>query len=127
MINEGKVEFNPILLDGKLLQQYLVDSWVKVEQGRLNLIRNSQQAPRVEKYRGLMDVMTHATDNEKLEVSHLTILPSSFTVSKRYIAENYHDSMTIVRSKGKPDICLTLTTNPNRIEIKSQLKKGSNR
>ena len=41
MTSERKDEFNPILIGGKLFQQYLVDSWVKIEQGRLNLIRNN--------------------------------------------------------------------------------------
>ena len=65
-----------------------------------------------------MDAMTEAPDNEKLEVGRLATLPSSFTGSKRYIAENYHDSVAIVRSKSKPDTFLTFTTNPNWIESK---------
>ena len=78
----------------------------------LNLIRNNYQAPRVKKYRGLMDAITHAAGNEKLEVGRLTSLPSNFTGSKRYIAENYHDSIATVRNKGKPDIFLMFATNP---------------
>ncbi|GBO02234.1 hypothetical protein AVEN_259731-1 [Araneus ventricosus] len=47
--------FNPILYGGKLMQQYVVDSYVKVEGNRLNFIRHNQRALRVESYFGLAD------------------------------------------------------------------------
>ena len=40
---------------GKLFQQYIVDSWCKVEGNNLNFIRQNQNKLRVDMYSGLMD------------------------------------------------------------------------
>ncbi|GFV76525.1 helitron_like_N domain-containing protein [Trichonephila clavipes] len=47
--------FNPILYGLKLMQQYVVDSYVKIEGNRLNFIRHSQRTLRVKSYLGLTD------------------------------------------------------------------------
>ena len=38
--------------------------------------------------------------------------------------QNYQDSMPIVRSKGKPDLFITMTYNPNWSEIQENLLVG---
>lgn len=40
------------------------------------------------------------------------------------MAEAYHDSMAICRKYGKPDLFITVTTNPNWPEIKKGLLPG---
>lgn len=54
--------FNPILYTTKLFQQYIVDSWAKVEQNRLNYDRTHQRELRLDTVRGLTDYML-ADDN----------------------------------------------------------------
>lgn len=49
------------------------------------------------------------------------VLPSTFTGSRRYMSRVYHDAMAIVRQYGKPDLFITITTNPSWPEIKEQL------
>ena len=53
-----------ILQAGRLLQQYVVDNYVKIETGRLRWIRNHQNNIRAEVYQGLQDALhegqTHA-------------------------------------------------------------------
>ena len=54
----------------------------------------------------------------------IVILPSSFVGSPRYMMQNYQDAMAIVRMKGKPDLCITMTCNPNWHEIRDNLLPG---
>ena len=54
----------------------------------------------------------------------MVILPSTFVGSPRYMMQNYQDSMAIVRSKGNPDLFITMTYNPNWREIRHNLLLG---
>ncbi|XGW24731.1 hypothetical protein V3C99_006299, partial [Haemonchus contortus] len=54
--------FNPFHFAGKLHQQYLVDSYIKFEQNRLNYDRTHQAELRVDSYRGLADYVTGDND-----------------------------------------------------------------
>ena len=49
--------FNAILYAGKLLQQFAVDSFMKIEQNRLNYHRTHQTDYRTGRYQGLQDFM----------------------------------------------------------------------
>lgn len=90
---------------GRLLHQYIVDQYAKIEAMRLRYIRNNQQA------------LHHIEDG--------TIkLPSSFTGGPRYMSECRQDAMAIVRKFGKPDLFITMTCNPNWPEITENLLQG---
>ena len=68
---------------------------------------------RVASYQGLMNYLNNRADaNENMRVGKIVILPSTFIGSPRYMLELYHDSMTIVRNYGKPDLFITMTCNP---------------
>ena len=54
----------------------------------------------------------------------MIILPSTFVGSPMYMMQNYQDDMAIVRSKGKPNLCITMTCNPNWREIRYNLFPG---
>lgn len=54
-------------------------------------------------------------------IGRVIILPSTFIGSPRNMMQNYQDAMTIVRKYGKPDIFITMTCNPNWLEIKENL------
>lgn len=74
-VREG---FNQILMAGKLLQQYCVDAYVKVESNNLNWIRSNQKELRVEMYQGLMDYINSVDD--EIRPGKVVVLPSSFIV-----------------------------------------------
>lgn len=61
----------------KLLHQYLVDAYCKIEANRLNYIRTHQNELRADLYKGLLDYV-----NEKREgvIGRLTVLPTTFKV-----------------------------------------------
>ncbi|CAJ2644762.1 unnamed protein product [Trifolium pratense] len=107
------------LKSGRLLQQYVVDNYVKIEMGILRWVRQHQANIRSEVYQGLQDAL-HDGENNGDNVGQRTILPSSFIGSKRDMAQRYQDGMAIVLKDGKPDIFLTMTCNPWS-EITSEL------
>ena len=51
------------------------------------------------------------------------ILPSTHIGSERNMLQLYQDSMAICRAFRKPDIFLTMTANPNWVEVQEALLK----
>ncbi|XP_035700915.1 uncharacterized protein LOC110861863 [Folsomia candida] len=117
-------EFSPIFYAGKLLQQYIVDAYVKVESSRLDYLRNNQKDLRVESYLGLMDHVHSLAAEAGVQAGVPVILPSTFIGSPRAMQQNFQDAMTIVREYGKPSLFITFTCNPKWPEIKSNLLPG---
>ncbi|GBL82366.1 hypothetical protein AVEN_252523-1 [Araneus ventricosus] len=106
------------------MQQYVVDSYVKVEGNRLNFIRHNQRTLRVELYLGLGDNINDLATEAGIRPGGTLILPSSFIGSPREMQQNLQDVMSIVRDFGKPDLFLTFTCNPKWNEIKDNLFPG---
>ena len=129
--------FNPLLRSGKLLQQYIVDAYCRVEENNLNWPRTNQNKLRVEQYRGLVDFLR---GEENLPQPGATrpvlrpqpnrtpgtpfILPSSFEGSPRNQMARYQDSMTTVAAFGKPCALITFTCNPSWPEIADNIPEG---
>ena len=111
--------FSAIHRPGKLFQQYIVDAYVKVEDCRLNYIKNNQAQLRVALYSGLMNHLARC-DGDRIP-SVPVILPSSFSGSPKNMQQSYQDAMAIVAKYGKPDLFLTYTCNPKSHEITSNL------
>ena len=103
---------NPILNAGKLTQQFIVDSYFKMEANRINFIKANQAMLRVEKYSGLMDYLTSRSENDNVLIGKMIIFPSSFESSLRIMQQQYQDAMAIVTKYGKPDLFITMTCNP---------------
>ena len=109
--------FNPILHGGRLLQQYVVDQWSKVEADRLLWIEKHQSDILTESYgtviaslaEGLTDFGTHRVK-----------LPSSFTGGPRDLKNRYLDGMAMLRqipADNKADYFITFTCNPQWPEL----------
>ncbi|KAL5579704.1 hypothetical protein UlMin_012146 [Ulmus minor] len=110
-----------LLLSGRLLQQYVVDIYVKLETQRLDYVRNNQAEIRAELYQGIIDSI-HIGENQGSKVGKRIILPATFIGSPRDMRKRYMDAMVLVQVFGKPDIFLTITCNPNWSEIKEELE-----
>jgi hypothetical protein len=52
------------------------------------------------------------------------VLPTTFAGSPRHMNQLYQDSMALVRKFGKSDLFITMTCNPNWLEILHELKSG---
>ena len=96
MVHSGDT-FNIIHHMGRLFQQYVVDMYVKIEDGRLGFIQRNQSKLRADLYQGLADALQHS--DGMVDGSHIgkrVILPSSFTGSARYQHQLYQDAMATV-------------------------------
>jgi hypothetical protein len=110
---------------GKLFQQFVVDAWASIEQNMLNWVRFHQKELRADVYQGLRDAAVGDRDENINLAEHgqRIILPSTHIGSERNMLQLYQDSMAICRTFRKPDIFLTMTANPNWVEIQEALLK----
>ncbi|XP_043463735.1 uncharacterized protein LOC122499439 [Leptopilina heterotoma] len=115
---------NIFLQGGRLFQQWLVDNYVKIEKDRINFCRFNQKTLRADTYQGLIDHLQQTATESNTRVGKMVILPSTFTGSPRNMLQHYQDAMAIVRKYGKPDLFITMTCNPNWIEIQENLLPG---
>jgi len=110
-------EFNVFLFGRCLFQQWLVDSYVKIEKDRINYCREHQKELRSETYQDLRDYIQSMANNLNERIGKI-ILPSTFIGSPRNMLQNYQDSMAIINKYiltnkfGKPDLFITMTCNP---------------
>ena len=115
--------FNPVFFGKRLFQQFVVDTYMKIESSRLDYIRNNQQELRADLYQGLVDSL-HAGEGRADSIGKRTVLSTTFIGGPRDMRRRYMDAMALVRKYGKPDIFLTMTCNPNWDEIKLDLLPG---
>ena len=81
--------FSPILNGGRLFQQYLVDSYLKIEKERIAYIIKNQKVIRSDKYVNVQQALNNIAANQhRIEIGKVIILPSTFIGSPRYIEEN---------------------------------------
>ncbi|KAG5537194.1 hypothetical protein RHGRI_024582 [Rhododendron griersonianum] len=110
-----------ILESGRLLQQYAVDMYVKIETSRLDYFRHHQDQIRADLYQGIIDSVARG-ESRGSKIGAPIILPGSFIGGPRDMHKRYLDAMTLVDKYGKPDIFLTMTCNPKWIEITNELR-----
>ncbi|XP_070157971.1 uncharacterized protein [Polyergus mexicanus] len=108
----------------RLFQQWLVDSYVKIEKDRIDYCKNHQKELRTETYQGLKDYIETMANNLNGRIEKMVILPSTFTGSPRNMLQNYQDAMAIVSKFGKLDLFITMTCNPKWREIEENLLPG---
>ena len=113
--------FNTIHRMVRLFQQYVVDVYAKIEEGRLKFIQVNQSKLRAELYQRLADVQNSDGTIDGSQIGRKIILPSSFTGGARYQHQLYQDAMAIVHHFGKPDFFITFTCNPHWEEITNEL------
>jgi hypothetical protein len=116
--------FSPLHHGGKLLQQYLVDAYVKTEGSRLDYIRHHQSDLRVDSYQGLIDHVNTTAATHNLPPGKIVILPSSFGGSPRHMQHNFQDAMAVTSELGRPDLFVTFTCNPKCPDILNALRPG---
>ena len=111
-----------IWLFGRLILQFVVDMYVKIESQRLLWVTSNQRKLCADVYQGVVDAILN--DANAVLDGVRVVLPSSFTGSPRQMNQLFQDSMAIVRTFGKPDLFITFTCNPNWREILEQLDPG---
>nr|GEV12946.1 ATP-dependent DNA helicase PIF1-like [Tanacetum cinerariifolium] len=112
-----------ILFGGRLFQQFVVDTYVKIETSRLQFCEKNQSTIRVDLYQGIVDCV-NAREVQSNRLGQIIVLPVSFIGGPRDMRRRFLDAMTLVQDAGKPDIFLTMTCNPNWPEIIENLYEG---
>ncbi|KAG5530742.1 hypothetical protein RHGRI_025642 [Rhododendron griersonianum] len=112
-----------LLLSGRLLQQYVVDMYIKLENTSLDYFRQRQSDIRAELYQGIVDSVL-AGESRGSMVGKIVVLPGSFVGGLRDMCHRYLDAIALVQCFGKPDLFITMTCNPDWKEIKDFLKQG---
>ncbi|KAF5187278.1 hypothetical protein FRX31_023135 [Thalictrum thalictroides] len=84
-----------LLRAGRLLQQYVVDQYVKISTQNLRFIRDHQSTVRAELYQGLQDSF-HAGETNTGNIGRKKILPASYIGSPRDMQRRYYDAMALV-------------------------------
>ena len=120
-MREGDISY--ILRFGRLLQQYVIDNYVKLESMRLDYYRHHQKKMRQEHYQGIMDSVIYGVHQGE-RVGTRIYLPATFIGGPRDMRHRYLDCMSLVQEYGKPDLFITMTCNPQWPEIKECLQKG---
>jgi len=96
---------------------------IKLETSKLDYFRNRQDKIRVDLYQGIVDGVAIG-ENRGSKIGKRIILLASFVGGPKDVQKRYTDIMTLVQKFGKPDIVLTMTCNPDWIEIKKELYPG---
>lgn len=94
----------------QLFNQFLVDMCAKVESERLLYLWTHQKELRAENYVHLQDALRREDSVDQL--GQKVIVPISFTGGPRYMHSPTQDAFCYVRKFGRPDIFITITTNP---------------
>ena len=110
-----------LLMGGKLLQQYVVDAWASTEQSELNWIRHHQKELRSDVYHDIRNAVNNDENADAAQRGKRVILPSTHLGSPCHMYQLFQDSMAICRHCRKPDLFLTMTTNPKWPEITDAL------
>jgi hypothetical protein len=107
----------------RLYQEWVVNQYSKVEGQQLRWVRLYQTTLRADQYKGIVDAMQQDGANST-NFGRMVVLPATFAGSPRHMNQLYQDSMALVRKFGKPDLFITMTCNPNWLEILHELRPG---
>ncbi|OSX79796.1 hypothetical protein BU14_0071s0050 [Porphyra umbilicalis] len=104
----------------RLWGEYVVDQFIKVEHARLLWQRLNQKSLQCEMYSRVVDAFRDGSAATG-RIGKGVLLHASHVASPRYMAENFADSMAVVRAFGKPALFGTFTCNPQWKEIQDAL------
>ena len=97
--------------------------YIKLETTRLEYFRKEQSNFRREVYQGIVDSVSSGECRGD-RIGQRILLPSSFIGGPRDMKKRYMDAMALVQHFGRPDLFITMTCNPDWIEIQQELRPG---
>jgi hypothetical protein len=109
--------------------EYMCDMFSRLEDQHLQFIRQGKKVEgqqfRDQSRDLARDLDFDLNDGEDNSTVDDTFnLPASFTGSPKYYADRTADALALSRQKGKPDLMITATCNPNWPELKEALLPG---
>nr|XP_016461071.1 PREDICTED: uncharacterized protein LOC107784450 isoform X1 [Nicotiana tabacum]XP_016461077.1 PREDICTED: uncharacterized protein LOC107784450 isoform X1 [Nicotiana tabacum]XP_016461084.1 PREDICTED: uncharacterized protein LOC107784450 isoform X1 [Nicotiana tabacum]XP_016461092.1 PREDICTED: uncharacterized protein LOC107784450 isoform X1 [Nicotiana tabacum]XP_016461100.1 PREDICTED: uncharacterized protein LOC107784450 isoform X1 [Nicotiana tabacum]XP_016461106.1 PREDICTED: uncharacterized pro len=109
-----------LLHTGRLLQQYSVDEYIKLETQRMDFVFFNQDLFRMDMLNGLLDIL-RLGERYASNFGKQTFLPNSFIGGPRDMRQRYMTDIALVQYFGKPDLFITMTCNPTWPEIEEHL------
>uniref|UniRef100_A0ABD2WZ56 ATP-dependent DNA helicase n=1 Tax=Trichogramma kaykai TaxID=54128 RepID=A0ABD2WZ56_9HYME len=113
--------FNPYIHGRRLFQQFLVDSYVKIEKDRIEYCKSHQLELRIASYKGLMDHLNKRSNNDNLRIGPVE-------ATWRILSKPLHDkSHVIVRLPVHLPDCqnIIIRSDPEEGNIENALNKVS--
>ena len=87
--------YKSVLLSvGRLLQQYIVDMYIKLETSKLDYLCNKEHEIRAELYQGIVDSID-ASETQGNKIGRRVVLPTSFIGGPRDMRKRYMDCWEI--------------------------------
>lgn len=108
----------------KLFQQWIVDTWCRIEGLNLRYVKDHQKKMHIDSYKNLLEFIRRRANDRNERVGKIFVLPSTVVGSPRYMQQKYLDAMCIVKKYGKPDLFVTFTCNPTWSDIVNNLEPG---
>jgi hypothetical protein len=113
---------NPYLSYGMLSSQAKVDARAYIDESRLSYVLNNQSNLRTKHFQGIADAISRGCSHGD-EMGKAIVLPASHTRGRRYMIQNYHDSIAIHRVFEPPDFFFMFTCNSKWPEIVNSFYK----
>ncbi|XP_034839966.2 uncharacterized protein [Maniola hyperantus] len=114
----------------RLSEEWIIDMFNRISDERLRYISNMQTKNSDSALRSAPLHEIEALNNDETIqgeggiVPGKIYLPYSFTGSPRYMKLKYLDSIALVNRLGQPSYFITITCNPNWVEIKQSVPSG---
>jgi hypothetical protein len=110
---------NDLGIFGRLFHEYVIDQACKVEKANLDYIRRIQRTLRMSTRQ--TEPQQEGTVGQK-EGRSCACLPASFQGGPRYMRAKYLDGLNAANKVGGASYVITMTANPNWIEIQRELQ-----
>ena len=107
----------------KLYEECIVDQYCKVECQRLQYVSQNQSKLRAHLYLGVEDA-TKKGDRDVSPIGTRVPLPSPFGGSPRSLHAAFQEGIAISSKRGKADLLIAMTANPNWPEVEAALLPG---
>ncbi|VDN19339.1 unnamed protein product [Cylicostephanus goldi] len=106
---------------GKLLSQYVIHAFSRIEADQLNAIARNTVELRSCKATALYSYLDQQLQEKGFKLGKLVNLPQNFIGSTQWYDNLYHNAMAVAQRVGKPDLFITFTGNQDWPEIRENL------
>eukprot|EP00889_Picochlorum_renovo_P006318 jgi/Picre1/33348/NNA_008672.t1 len=106
---------------GRLFQEWVLDTYVKVERQRLNYLRRKMRRSALGPLR---QAVAHGRRKGSEVGTEAAEVPASHIGSRAYFRKKRYDTYALARAFGNPSLFITMTCNPNWPEIQREIRHG---
>eukprot|EP00889_Picochlorum_renovo_P007393 jgi/Picre1/34423/NNA_001892.t1 len=111
---------------GRLFQEWVLDTYVKVERQRLNYLKTDEFRRKMRRSAlgPLRQAVAHGRRKGSEAGTEAAEVPASHIGSRAYFRKKRYDAYALARAFGNPSLFITMTCNPNWPEIQREIRRG---